>query len=179
MVMVQKVQSVNSLEMKDSNVSGDFDVAIFGTGIDLSAKAKGLAARHQAIRSLLDLGVIQTLGRYLTLPWWKCSPVHSERDPIVIESLQQHYRSLANKQRIFLIQQTLRKRGYDSKMTDGVMDTALLNVLNKFQQDHSLPVKNQITEDLFLEIALTIPENLPKSPPPIEMNIVCNRTDEC
>lgn len=167
MEMVPKVQSVNSVELRDTKVDGDVDVSIFGVGLDLSLGAKGLSARHQAVRALLDVGVVQTIGRYLTLPWWKCSPVHTERDPLVVESLRNYYRTLSVQDRIRLFQKSLLKRGYEFEEVEGEINVSLVQAIHRFQKENNHPYTDQLTEDVYVDIALSIPDNLPKTAPPI------------
>lgn len=166
--MIPKVQSVNSLELRDTKVDGDFDVKAFGLGFDISLGSKGLAARHKATRALLDLGVIQTLGRYLTLPWWKCSPVHEVRDPVVIESLREYYRTLSPENRVLLIQELLLKRGYQFDRVKGVINSSMIVAIHRLQKENGYRYIHEISEELYVDIALVVPDNLSKPPPAIE-----------
>ncbi len=167
MIMAQRAQAVNSIELKDTRLDGDFDVTVFGVGIDFDASIKGLAARHEAVRSLLELGVIQSLGRYLTLPWWDCSPLHSKRDPVVVENLQNFYRSLDDPNRVARIQTELSKRGYPIAEANGELDKITIEAIQRFQLDRELPWEPQITEEFFITVMLTPPLTDATAPTPI------------
>ena len=104
----------------------------------------------------------------MTLPWWKCSPVHTKRDPIVVETLNEYYRTLSQQNRILLIQELLLKRGYQFEKVDGVINSSMIVAIHRLQKENGYPYAHKITEEVYVEITLVVPDNLSKPSPAIE-----------
>lgn len=171
LVMEQRVQSMNSVEVIDDSVDFDADINFFGVGIGFDTSAKGIARRHQAVRALLDLGVMQSLGRLLNLPWWQCSPLHRNRDLIVVNNLRQRYRSWNKTQRIQQLQEDLHYRGFVIEQRNGKLNEQTVEAIQEFLLLNGRPISNYITEDLYLDVMFTVPKLDPTRSEPIQMQL--------
>jgi hypothetical protein len=86
MLGVPKVQAVNTMKVHKVANEKELGVTILGVSFGLKGAIKKIQGRHAAVRLLVELSVIQVIGRYLNIPYWELLP-DAEPDPIVTAAL--------------------------------------------------------------------------------------------
>ncbi|RYF67829.1 MAG: hypothetical protein EOO29_36235, partial [Comamonadaceae bacterium] len=69
-----------------------------------------------AIRTLVDLSVLELIGKATNTPYWRCIP-NGTPDPVVVENMRAGYNALTPELKLGLIQVTLRKYGEPVQVT--------------------------------------------------------------
>lgn len=127
---------------------------LLGPSFGLKGTAKKIQGRHAAIRSLVQLGVLQMAGRHLKLPYWRLL-ADAEPDRAVIEALLDDFRQMTPRTKVAEIQKLLVLHGYYIALS-GVVDKetrfALQNLGFEGCSEHKC-----IDEDLFLALYLSVP----------------------
>lgn len=72
--VVNHASSTNTITLYQNARDRSFAVDVDGNTIGFAQQFSEVDARHHAIRLLIELGMAETLGRYLLLPYWKCLP---------------------------------------------------------------------------------------------------------
>lgn len=66
--------STNAMLLNLDNVDHNYNISIEGNSIGWSESLSRIEARHASVRLLVELGVIETLGKSVPVPYWKCLP---------------------------------------------------------------------------------------------------------
>ncbi|WP_300451726.1 hypothetical protein [Accumulibacter sp.] len=154
--MVPGVYAANSMKVINETAEGNFDFAIFGNGLGFNSTNRYLQGRHDAIRLLVDFSVVQLLGRYLAVPYWRCLP-ESQADASVIERIERSYLANTRSVRVKWLQSTLRDYGHALPQS-GVYDAATHAALEATAR--RLAIRRPLSlEDgkLFAELYVRIP----------------------
>ena len=66
--------STNTLDLFQIGKDGTFGVSVNGQSIGYSGSFTEVEARYIAIRTLIELGLMESIGKYEMIPYWKCLP---------------------------------------------------------------------------------------------------------
>jgi hypothetical protein len=162
--MVPRMQATNSMRVMNQTFDDAFDFAIYGNGFGITSNTRYLQGRHNAIRLLVDLSVVQLLGRYTNLPYWRCLP-NAQPDAVVLERIARGYQAKDATTQVKWLQQTLRDYGYPLE-ANGVLDArttaAVISVAGVLKVD---PPKNPLDAGFFTQVYVNIPvEPVPRAP---------------
>jgi len=72
--VVNNSSSTNTIQVYQYGNDSSFGLSVDGNSIGYSTEKSVVDARHKAIRLLVEWGVVQALGRYAYVPYWKCFP---------------------------------------------------------------------------------------------------------
>ena len=72
--VVNNSSSTNTVQVYQRGNDLSFGLSVDGNSIGYSTERSVVDARHKAIRLLIEWGVIEALGRYSYVPYWKCLP---------------------------------------------------------------------------------------------------------
>ncbi len=151
-----KMHAVNSIEVHKAVSEREFAFTILGPTFGFKGTLKKIQGRHEAVRLLVQVSVIQIVGRYLKLPYWKLLP-NAKPDPVVIEALKTDYYRMDYSQRIAAIQQLLMLNGYIVGLS-GILDTQTNVAIQNF--DNRYDPERGINENLFLNLYFSVPVGL-------------------
>ncbi|MDQ7834873.1 MAG: DUF4384 domain-containing protein [Humidesulfovibrio sp.] len=122
MAMVPRVQAVNTMKVFKAASDLDLGFSIFGASFGYKSSIKKIQGRHAAVRVLVDLSVLETLGKYLNLPYWKCVDQGAKPDPVVIENIRDQYLEANQQGRVRMIQNLLYVYGFRGLRATGNLD---------------------------------------------------------
>jgi len=141
MAMIPQVQAVNSIRVFKGSNEAELGFSLMGAAFGLSGSVKKIQGHHAAIRTLVDLSVLEVIGKYLNIPYWKCIGPEIDPDPIVMEHIRERY-SLASEQRkILMLQQQLRIYGIPLAL-NGRMDEQTVDALHAFKSAYGVSSDN-------------------------------------
>jgi hypothetical protein len=159
-VMLPRMQAANSMRVLNQTSDRAFDFAIYGNGFGFSSNTRYLQGRHNAIRVLVDLSVLQLLGRYTNVPYWRAIP-NASPDPVVLQKIEKSYETKDKATKVKWLQDTLKDYGFPIQAT-GVLDDntrfALDAVIAKFGFTRRA---DYLDSRLFLNLYLNIPLDRP------------------
>jgi hypothetical protein len=98
--------------------------------------------------------MIQIMGKYLNLPYWRLLP-NGTPDPLIIDNVTADFYSMDNTQKIIKIQECLALNGY-SVALNGVLDDNTVTALKDFKAKHPEATGN-IDKATFLALYSSIP----------------------
>lgn len=158
MAGVARMQTVNSINVYKAAAEKELGFTIFGPTFGLRGTVKKIQGRHAAIRLLVQTSVLQIVGKYLHLPYWKLIP-EMQPDQVVLDKIRQDFRYLSQADKIGEIQTCLYLKGYDVPVT-GQMDAGTQAALNSFKMrmDDSRAVHNDT--ELYVELWSSLGENM-------------------
>ena len=118
------------------------------TGLDLSLQINRVESIGQAVRNLIELGVIELLGRHSGVPYWTCLST-PETDPLINSSGERAFVQLSESEKITETQQALSMLDYLGQgYIAGVLDHQTRNALARYQADEQLIASGTIDYDV-------------------------------
>ncbi|HLA35086.1 MAG TPA: DUF4384 domain-containing protein [Rhodocyclaceae bacterium] len=128
--------------------------------MDLS-RSEGLGA---TTRTLLELGLIETLGKFTQVPYWRCLDTNIT-NPLIRDQARESYDMLQDKERILFIQRKLggSMNRYKGPM-DGVMNADLKQAIGEYQAAVDLVATSVIDFDLYASLLDDVQNSLAAIP---------------
>ncbi len=153
--MIPKMSSTNTVSVFSGTASSELGFSIAGASFGLNGNVKKVQGRHAAVRVLVELSIIEVVGRYLNLPYWKILP-NGKVDNVVIRSISRKFLRSSDEDRVAMIQNALYLHGYDVDMT-GKVDATTKAAIDKYKAKKSSSVAGYNTLPLFKELYLNVP----------------------
>jgi len=152
---VPKMTTTNSMEVNKALKQKELGITFFGPTFGLKGASKKVQGRHEAVRLLVQLSMIQMVGKYLAIPYWRLLGEGANPDQLVVDSVTANYYKLSPAFRIALAQQWLYVYGYDVGLS-GTIDARTQAALAKF--DPSFPAGAQeLPEKIFVNLYVNMP----------------------
>ncbi len=153
---IPKMTTTNSMVVHKAVHEKEVGITLFGPTFGLKGSIKKVQGRHEAVRLLVQVSMIQLIGKYLAMPYWRLLGDDTKPDPVVMEAIALTYSNMAPEDRISSVQQWLFIHGYDVDIT-GELDAKTRAAIKKF--DPSVPAESLsgIPKDLFQRIYISMP----------------------
>ncbi|MDJ0958942.1 MAG: DUF4384 domain-containing protein [Arenicellales bacterium] len=135
--IMPSISASNSIAVVRTGAAGEFGGTIkkFGALFEMDfTKSEGL---HHAVRTLIELGSIELLGKLTRVPYWECLDIETT-NPLVQEQVQKWYDTLSRKQLITFIQAKLDAIGYYAGAINGTEDQATKAAIIAYKQNKNL-----------------------------------------
>lgn len=126
---------------------------------DLS-RSEGVGATY---RTLIELGLIEALGKFTRVPYWKCLDIDST-NPDLQDQVREWYDSATDKERITFIQQKLAGMSRYKGPLDGVMTEELKTAIGEYQAHVGLIADGRVNFDLYFSLKDDIQNQLAALP---------------
>ncbi len=168
---VPRIQAVNGIKLHKSVKEDSFAFTVKSVTLGAKGTIKKVQGRHAAVRLLVQLSMIQLIGRYQKLPYWRLIP-GGQRDEIVIDQVLSDFYERSEAERMVVIQSFLYLHGYNLAL-NGRLDSATQNALNQFAAKQGIN-KAGVNQETFLALFENVPldyasKQRRKSMPAVEM----------
>jgi hypothetical protein len=154
---VARMQTVNTINVYKATAEKELGFTIFGPSFGLKGTVKKVQGRHAAIRLLVQTSVLQIVGKYLYLPYWKLIP-DMKPDAVVLDKIRQDFRALSQTDKIGEMQTCLYLKGYNVPVT-GRIDNKTQAALASFKPGTHAAQGASDTE-LYVELWSSLGENM-------------------
>ncbi len=151
---IAHMQTVNTIKVHKAVSEQELGITLFGPTFGLKGSIKKVQGRHAAVRMLVQLSMIQIIGKYLMLPYWTLLP-NAEPDQVVMDQLKRYYYDLAESDRVIKIQELLFIQGYDVTI-NGILDQKTIAAIQKIKPDFN-PANQALDKDTFVAVYLAVP----------------------
>lgn len=151
---IARMQTVNSIRVQKAVSEKELGITLFGPTFGLKGSIKKVQGRHAAVRLLVQLSMIQIVGKHLMLPYWTLLP-NADPDPVVMDALKKYYYELENVDQIIRTQELLFVQGYDVAIS-GELDQQTVASLQQINADYN-PANGTIDKDTFFAVYLATP----------------------
>jgi flagellar biosynthesis GTPase FlhF len=149
---ISKMTATNTMEVVKAMANKEIGILIFGPTFGRKGSIKRVQGRHEAIRLLVQLSMIQIVGKYLGLPYWRLLGDDARPDPAVSDKLKRFFYRLSEPQRIANLQQWLFLHGHNVPI-NGVMDNQTSTALTQVAGSPAVTV--QAFERVYTTIPIT------------------------
>ena len=108
--MMPQMQAANVMKVWNFSKETNASLGIYGDSFGFKLEGKYLQGRHSAIRTLVDLSVLELLGKATNTPYWRSIP-GAQPDPVVVGNVRNTFNSMEQPMKIAMIQVMLQKYG--------------------------------------------------------------------
>ncbi|MCI5162955.1 MAG: hypothetical protein D3917_13245 [Candidatus Electrothrix sp. AX5] len=129
---LSQVQAANTILVHKGIGKKELGFTLFGPTLGLKGEVKKVEGRHAALRLLVQISIIELVGKYLDLPYWRLLPGTSP-DPVVESYVSRRWKYKMNKKmQIYKVQELLFLHGYDDISLSGQLDQATNKAIHNF-----------------------------------------------
>lgn len=142
---IARIQAVNGIKLHKALKEDSFGFTIKSATFGAKGTIKKVQGRHAAVRMLVQLSMLQIVGRYQKIPYWRLIP-GAEKDQYVLDQILSDFYEKNNKEKTAAIQTYLYLHGHEVSIT-GQKDTATEAALQSYGKENNLsnPGINQET----------------------------------
>lgn len=155
MTGIPRMNTVTTMEVHKSVAGKEMGIGLFGINFGLKGTSKKVQGRHAAIRLLVELSMIQIVGKHLALPYWKLLGDDAKPDEVVMKAIERFYYSLNQSEVIAYNQEWLFLFGYDVPQS-GVLDQTTIAALKEVDPHYNV-TSGKINVDTFTNVYISMP----------------------
>lgn len=161
MVSIPQVHASVGAEVGRKSDEAGWSLSIYGWGAGSSHVSKAIQGRHEALRMLTEYAMLQTLGRFLKLPYWRCVDGMPE-DQSLRDTLSNAYAKLPPTARVAGVQELLQYHGFKDLKQSGTLDAATQQAVAKAALANPQLDADLARADLYYKLYVSIPvSNVP------------------
>jgi len=152
---IPKMQAINSVKVHKGTREDNLAFTIKGATFGAQGEIKKVEGRHAAVRLIVQMSMLQILGRYQKLPYWTLVP-NMERDSVVVDAVLKEFYSMESSKKISKIQEYLVLSGYGEVSVNGQMDAPTTSALSDFAKNHQMQSAG-VDENTYLKLFESVP----------------------
>jgi len=139
----------NTITIDQKNSASEFGLSILGTGIGLNSSISKSHGLHSSINVLVELSVVEVLGRLVKYPYWILTG--GEVNPDVLQHLSNKFLQDSLNEKITKISYLLALKGSPVEITS-MMNSELKAAIKKYKVSHGLGNNDVISRKLYLSL---------------------------
>ena len=151
-LIVPGVSSNNRIAVTRRGIGADANAEVEVLGGNLAGflqfsnnKSEGM---HTAVRTLIELNTIETLGKLARVPYWRCLSVDGT-NPEVREETQRWFYAMEESERVSFTSRALTDIGFFSDGEVQSQTRALSDAIGRYKSARGLLANGEITDELF------------------------------
>jgi curli biogenesis system outer membrane secretion channel CsgG len=146
--LVPGVKASNSVLIYKEGVGVDADVEYKKLGLNFGMTLSRNEGKAQAVRALIELAVVELLGKLAKVPYWTCLGADPNNEEVRHEITTWLYSMQANDELVGYFQRQLTLRGLYSGPIDGESNEAFMDGLVRLRSNHGLSAEAVIDLEL-------------------------------
>jgi hypothetical protein len=155
MTGIPKINAMNTMEVRKAMSNRELGISLFGQSFGGKGSIKKVQGRHAAIRLLVEISVIQLVGKHLRLPYWRLLGPDAKPDRYVMEQIANYYRYMNQSEIVAVVQGWLYLYGNDLEVT-AQLDEKTVAALQKVCPEFDV-TKKMISFKEFTNVYMNIP----------------------
>ncbi len=150
------ISTSNTVMVQKGLAEDSLGFSISGNSIGLKGTLKKIEGRHAATRLLVQMSIIQLIGRKLLIPYWRLLP-NTSKDTWVLAQVSETYNNSHLTEKIRKTQELLVLHGYEVDIT-GLWDEKTINALSQVGHKTLLTSKEPSSK-AYLDLFESLPLN--------------------
>jgi len=146
---ISRTSTDNTITIKQKNSANEFGFSILGTGIGLNSSISKSHGLHASINVLVELSVVEVLGRLVKYPYWILTG--GDVNPDVLEHLSNKFLQDSLNEKITKVSYLLALRGMGTQSTS-MMNEELKQAIRKYKSSHGMKNNDIISRKLYLSL---------------------------
>ncbi|WP_133501730.1 DUF4384 domain-containing protein [Cognatilysobacter terrigena] len=151
--LIPGVHSANEMALANKGAGLDLGGRIRKAGVQFEFGNDYSQGVGPATRTLVDLSMIELVGKWARLPYWECLSLDSAH-PEFQRQLRQWYLKMDDAQRAAFIARGLRANGYyDGDVSGRVIPAALRDAVRRYQVDAGIAATGDLSYETYDRLA--------------------------
>ena len=162
--ILPETSTSNTMIISKTGRSGEAGGKVMKAGLSFSLDLSRTEGMGATTRTLIELGLIETLGKFTRVPYWKCLDIEST-NPTMMDQAREGFDSMKDKDRILFVQRKLggSMNRYKGPM-DGTMSDRMKTAIAEYQKDVGLIADGRFNFDLYYSLLDDIQNQLAALP---------------
>ena len=171
--IIPETNTSNTMIITKGGRSGEAGGKISKMGLSFSKDLSRTEGVGAAYRTLIELGLIEALGKFTRVPYWKCLDIETT-NPELLDQVREWYDVATDKERLVFIQQKLISMARFKGPVNGAMSEELKTAIAEYQAYVGLIADGRVNFDLYFSLKDDIQNQLatipvtPVRPTPIQ-----------
>ncbi len=165
--ILPETNTSNTMIITKGGRSGEAGGKVVKMGLSFNkdlSRSEGVGATY---RTLIELGLIEALGKFTRVPYWKCLDIEST-NPELLDQVREWYDVASDKEKLLFIQRKLAGMARYKGELNGVISDELKTSIAEYQAYVGLIADGRVNFDLYFSLKDDIQNqlaSLPVSPP--------------
>ncbi len=142
------ISSTNTIATVKSGRGAEVEGLVPKANIYLNFSNDRAQGTHAAARTLVELGLIELLGKFTRVPYWRCLEIEST-NPEMMAQIRDWYDQMSPADRVRLTASALRGIGYYQGADTTETNRALVDAINRYKAEKDLIANGRIDFDLY------------------------------
>jgi peptidoglycan hydrolase-like protein with peptidoglycan-binding domain len=142
------VNSTNSLVVTRTGSAKELGGKIGKVGLSFNMSMSRAEGMGSGVRALVELGMIELVGKLLEVPYWKCLGIE-KTNPLMMQQARDFYDSMGPEEQTKFIQRKLKASYQYNGEISGRFSPELSSAIAKFQAENDLIADGRINFDLY------------------------------
>jgi curli biogenesis system outer membrane secretion channel CsgG len=149
--IIPGLHTTNTITVVLSGRGGEAEGVIEKASLWFEVEQDRRQGSHQAVRTLIELGLIEVLGKLTKVPYWRCLELDTT-DPTLIAQARGWYDRMTRAERIRVVQAALKKTGDYTGPVTGMTTTALQRAVNAYKAQNDLIANGRVDFDIYYRL---------------------------
>lgn len=150
--IIPGMSASNSIAVVRTGHGGEIGGVIGKVGLSLNVQFDHAEGFHQAVRNLIELSTIESLGKLTHVPYWQCLEI-DQASPTYRTEARQWFDAMSQTDRVRFARSNLARSGYLANAEgDDVVDSVLQDAIARYQSEHDLVANGRIDFDLYYRL---------------------------
>jgi hypothetical protein len=141
----------NSIAIVRTSKGGEVGGVIGKVGLSLNLQLDRSEGFHQAVRNLIELSAIESLGKLTHVPYWQCLEI-DQTSPTYRTEAREWFDAMSATDRVRFARASLARAGYAVGAGGDDVDPALHDSIARYQAEHDLVANGRIDFDLYYRL---------------------------
>jgi curli biogenesis system outer membrane secretion channel CsgG len=141
----------NSIAVVRTGQSGEVGGVIGKVGLSLNVQFDRSEGFHQAVRNLIELSAIESLGKLTRVPYWQCLEI-DQTNPTYRAEAREWFDAMGAAERVRFARTHLAQAGYLQGAAGDELDPPLHDAVARYQSEHDLIATGRIDFDLYYRL---------------------------
>lgn len=149
--IISDAGSSNTMAVVRSGKAGEAGGKIGKAGLNINISLNQSEGLGAAVRALVELGAIETMGQFTQTPYWKCLQIE-KTNPKMRETARDWFDGMATADQIAYFQRKLSTAGAYRGPVDGKTNQALTNAIAQYQNQNQLIADGRVNFDTYFSL---------------------------
>lgn len=150
--ILPETSTSNTMVIFSGGKSGEAGGKLGKVGLSFNLDTSRSEGLGQTTRTLLELGLIETLGKFTKVPYWKCLDVDIT-NPLIREQALEGYEMMNDKDRILFVQRKMGgSMGRYKGPLNGIWSEELKGAIAEYQAQNGLTATGKLDFDLYASL---------------------------
>ena len=163
-LLLPGITAKNTLAVTRDGAAGTIDGKIKQTGISFDITLDKNEGKDQAVRTLIELSVVELMGKLTGVPYRDCLGLETaSSSELITASRKNWWMGLGYEERISKVQTLMQKTGHIKGGVTSVMDDETIRGIKSFQRHSNMVIDGKVSLDLFLKVKRVAGRRVSKS----------------